>query len=135
MPAVTYLKDKRNKIESKYHQVTQRIATTYELINQNKVDVVYPYQCGIYQWATKYNMEIISKTRMAHEMNSVSIAVAEYLLDNFDIVKEYCEKIKSSRNSILKALNNLGLNVRGKHGNYILVTFKNEETAKGAVKF
>ena len=88
-----------------------------------------------YTVSTKYNMEIISKMRMAHEMNSLSIAVAEYLLDNFDIVKEYCEKIKSSRNAILKALNNLGLNVRGKHGNYILVTFKNEETARRVVKF
>ena len=68
-------------------------------------------------------------------MNSVSIAIAEYLLDNIDMVMNYCEKIKNSRNLILKDLKNLGLNVRGQHGNYILITFKSEEIAKNLVRF
>ena len=34
-----------------------------------------------------------------------------------------------------KDLKSIGLNVRGKHGNYILVTFKTEEVAKNIVKF
>ena len=46
------------------------------------------------------------------------------LLDNFDMVQNYCEKIKTSRDLTLKDLKSMGLNVRGKHGNYILVTFK-----------
>ena len=85
--------------------------------------------------SSEENMDIISKMRPAHEMNSVSIAIAEYLLDNIDMVMNYCEKIKNSRNLILKDLKNLGLNVRGQHGNYILITFKSEEIAKNLVKF
>jgi len=88
-----------------------------------------------YTISTSENMEIISKMRIAHELNSVSIAVAEYLLDNFDMVQNYCEKIKTSRDLTLKDLKSMGLNVRGKHGNYILVTFKTEEVAKNVVKF
>mgnify|MGYP000911216476 CR=1 FL=1 len=34
------------------------------------------------------NMKIISKARIAHELSSVSIAVAEYLLDNYKILKD-----------------------------------------------
>ena len=30
----------------------------YDAIVNKRIDVVYPYNCGIYQWATKYNMEI-----------------------------------------------------------------------------
>ena len=31
---------------------------SYTALNENKLDVVYPYQCGIYQWKATYNMEI-----------------------------------------------------------------------------
>ena len=30
----------------------------YSIINDDLVDVVYPYQCGIYQWCADYNQEI-----------------------------------------------------------------------------
>lgn len=88
-----------------------------------------------YTVSSEENMDIISKMRPAHEMNSVSIAIAEYLLDNIDQVMNYCEKIKTSRNLILKDLKDLDLNVRGQHGNYILITFKSQEIAKNLVKF
>ncbi len=34
-----------------YHQA-------YGAIDDDKADVVYPYQCGIYQWKAEYNMQI-----------------------------------------------------------------------------
>lgn len=34
---------------------------SYESINEDNVDVVYPYGCGIYQWKTEYNQEIYDK--------------------------------------------------------------------------
>ncbi len=34
MPVATYLKDKRKKIESKYHQVAKRFESKYELIHR-----------------------------------------------------------------------------------------------------
>lgn len=30
----------------------------YDTINENQVDVVYPYGCGIYQWCADYNQDI-----------------------------------------------------------------------------
>lgn len=36
-----------------YHQA-------YNSINDDYVDIVYPYGCGIYQWRTEYNMDIYS---------------------------------------------------------------------------
>ena len=36
---------------SSYHQA-------YNAINDDHVDIVYPYGCGIYQWRAEYNMEI-----------------------------------------------------------------------------
>ena len=88
-----------------------------------------------YTISTEKNMEILSKARFAHESNSLSIAVAEYLLDNIDIVYDYCEKIKNSRSKTINELKNLGLNARGKHGLYVLVPFKDAETAKNIVEY
>ena len=79
-------------------------------------------------------MEIISKMRMAHEQSSLSIAVAEYLLDNFDIVDDYVNKIKNSRDSTLKELQNLDFEARGKHGNYIFIKFREKSIAKEVVE-
>jgi len=39
---------------SSYHEA-------YRLINDDHADVVYPYQCGIYQWCADYNMEIFNE--------------------------------------------------------------------------
>jgi len=34
----------------------------YDLIINDKADIVYPYQCGIYQWCADFNMEISNST-------------------------------------------------------------------------
>ena len=39
---------------SSYHEA-------YQLINDGHADVVYPYQCGIYQWCAEYDMQINSE--------------------------------------------------------------------------
>ena len=85
--------------------------------------------------STEENMEIISKMRIAHELSSTSIAIAEYLLDNFYIVENYCQQIKKSRDMILSEINKLGLEARGKHGNYILIKFASEKIANNLVNF
>tara|TARA_B100001765_G_C19497168_1_gene337234 strand:+ start:948 stop:2024 length:1077 start_codon:yes stop_codon:yes gene_type:complete len=88
-----------------------------------------------YTISTEENMEIISKMRIAHELSSTSIAIAEYLLDNFYIVQNYCKQITQSRDITLTEINNLGLEARGKHGNYLLIRFKSEEIANNVVNF
>ncbi len=39
---------------SSYHEA-------YSLINEGHADVVYPYQCGIYQWCADYDMQIYNE--------------------------------------------------------------------------
>ena len=70
-------------------------------------------------------MSIISKPRLAHELSSLSIAIAEYLLDNYDKVREYCDEIISSREFVKEELKKLGLKSHGYKGNYLLITFHN----------
>lgn len=44
----------------------------YDLLEKNEADVVYPYQCGIYQWRANYNMEIYNSF-----MNTLSTDVLD----------------------------------------------------------
>ena len=44
----------------------------YHLLESNQVDVVYPYQCGIYQWRSAYNMDTFNSF-----MNTLSTNVLD----------------------------------------------------------
>lgn len=88
-----------------------------------------------YTVSSAENMKILSKARIAHELSSVSIAIAEYLLDNFHIVKKNILEIKKSRKIVKKKLAKLGLASRSFKGNYILIKFKNYNEANSIVKF
>ena len=88
-----------------------------------------------YTIANKNLMKILSKARIAHELSSFSIAAAEYLLDNYRIVKNYLNEIVISRNYVLNKLKNLeaDIDVRAKHGNYVLINLKTNKKAKEIV--
>lgn len=88
-----------------------------------------------YTVSNKENMSIISKARIAHELSSVSIAIAEYLLDNYSIVKRNCNLIKKSREITKSALGKLGLYCRSEFGNYILIKFESHSDAKKVVNY
>ena len=89
-----------------------------------------------YTISNKKMMKILSKARIAHELSSFSIAAAEYLLDNYQIVKKYLRNIIRSRNYTFKKLKSLKANieVRTKHGNYILINLKSNKKAIAVVK-
>ena len=55
-------------------------------------------------------MSILSKPRLAHELSSLSIAIAEYLIENYHLVKNNCNKIIEFREFLKNELQNLGLN-------------------------
>jgi histidinol-phosphate aminotransferase len=88
-----------------------------------------------YMVSTRENMELLGKTRFAHEANSVSAAMAEYLLDNFDIVKDYTAEINQSRIYVKQELEKLGIEARGNKGNYLLITLKSSQEIKECVEF
>jgi histidinol-phosphate aminotransferase len=85
--------------------------------------------------ANKNIMEIISKPRLAHELSSISIAIAEYLIDNFEIVQKNCTEVVDSRNFISNELKKLGLEVHGSNGNYLLITFHSNSQASKIVEY
>lgn len=81
------------------------------------------------------NMEILSKTRFAHESNSLSIAVAEYLLDNYNIVEKSVEQVIEGRTYIKDELSNIGLKTHGSKGNFLLINLESNEKAKYIVSY
>ncbi|MBS0185063.1 MAG: histidinol-phosphate aminotransferase family protein [Proteobacteria bacterium] len=88
-----------------------------------------------YMVSTSENMDLLCKTRFAHEANSFSAAMAEYLLDHFEIVKNYTHQINQSRIYVKEALQKLGIPSRGEKGNYLLITLKSNEQTKKCVEF
>tara|TARA_B100001057_G_scaffold234218_1_gene234531 strand:- start:13570 stop:14637 length:1068 start_codon:yes stop_codon:yes gene_type:complete len=87
-----------------------------------------------YLVANKKIIDIVSKTRFAHETNSLSTTVAEYLLDNFNLVKRYNLSIIKSRLRLKKELKKIDINSFGKYGNYLLIDLRNNQDASRIVK-
>ncbi len=80
------------------------------------------------------NMNILNKTRIAHESNSLSIAVADYLIDNFANIEKQCLEIVKTRKYLQKELLKLDIKSRGIKGNFLLIIFKNNTEASKIVK-
>lgn len=81
------------------------------------------------------NMEVLSKTRFAHESNSLSIAVAEYLLDNIDIVGKSVERVIEGRAYIKDKLTELNIQTHGSKGNFLLLDLQSNNKAKHIVSY
>jgi len=83
-----------------------------------------------YLISNKENMNILAKTRFAHESNSLSNAVAEYLLDNYSIVEQYNTEVIKSREDLKATLKKLGIPAYAKTGNYMLLDLGNPLRAR-----
>ena len=81
------------------------------------------------------NMNVLTKTRMAHESNSLINAVGEYLLDNYSIVEKYNNKVIESRDSLKIELAKLNIKTHGSNGNFLLLDIGDPEKAKNFVNF
>jgi histidinol-phosphate aminotransferase len=79
------------------------------------------------------NMNVLSKTRFAHESNSLSNAVAEYLLDNYPMVQQYNNRVVASREEVKKTLGSIGIPAVGCTGNYLLLDLGAAPRAKAYV--
>jgi histidinol-phosphate aminotransferase len=77
-----------------------------------------------YMASSEGNMEYFSKTRFAHETSGLSAAVAEYALDNFEIISDYNSKVQSSRDKIKNLIEGMGYRCHGSLGNYLLIDLK-----------
>ncbi len=88
-----------------------------------------------YMISSKENMNILSKTRFAHESNSLSNSVAEYLIDNYNLVEMYNKQVIESREALKPILASLGIKTHGSNGNYLLLDLGTSDQAQSYVKF
>ncbi len=123
-------------IDEAYHLFGSE--TAVELINEfENVIVARTFSKGFgvpsirlgYLLASEDNMSVLSKTRFAHESNALSNSVAEYLLDNYQIVREYNDKVIHSRETLKIKLKDLGIKANGNKGNYLLLDLGTKESA------
>jgi histidinol-phosphate aminotransferase len=89
-----------------------------------------------YLISNEANMSVLTKTRLAHESNSLTNAVAEYLIDNYEnVVKVYNDRVIASRDALKKTLHALDISTHGNNGNYLLLDLKTADRAKKFVTF
>ena len=81
------------------------------------------------------NMSVLSKNRLAHESNSLTNYVAEYMLLNFSLVQDYIDAVVDSRSRMADYLKSLNLNFNVGVGNYILIDLGSSDRAKACVSF
>ena len=81
------------------------------------------------------NMDVLNKTRFAHESNSLRNVVAEYLLDNYEIVDDYVQQVIRGRAYVKNELTNLGIFCHGDSANYLLVDLVDFEIRDKIVSF
>ncbi len=81
------------------------------------------------------NISLLAKTRLAHESNSLSNIVAEYVLDNIQIVNEYNANVIISREYTKQFLKKHKIKSYGNFGNYLLLDLLNNNKAINFVEF
>lgn len=87
-----------------------------------------------YLISNEQNMNVLSKTRFAHESNALTNAVAEYLLDNYSMVENYNAKVISARTALKSILNTLDIANWGTSGNFLLLDMMDDVRAKSYVE-
>tara|TARA_B100000315_G_C14501357_1_gene552490 strand:- start:25 stop:1125 length:1101 start_codon:yes stop_codon:yes gene_type:complete len=88
-----------------------------------------------YMISNEDNMDVLNKTRFAYETNSLRNAVAEYLLDNYNLVDDYVQKVINGRNYVKDELKKIGIKCNGDTANYLLVDLVNCEKRDKTVAF
>ena len=81
------------------------------------------------------NMNIFSKTRFAHEANALNTAVAEYMLDHYEIVDSYIKQVIESRDSLKEKIRSLGIKCYGKKANFILIDLVSSDICRQTEAF
>ncbi len=88
-----------------------------------------------YLISNKSFIKFLSANRLAHETNSLSVKVADYLLDNWKVVKKYNQDVIKSREYVKKQLKKINISSEGKYGNYLLINMDNHQKNENIIKF
>ena len=85
--------------------------------------------------SNKNLIKFLSANRLAHETNTLSVKVADYLLDNWKLVKKYNQEVIHSREFVKKELKKIKISSDGRYGNYLLIDMKDKSKNKKLVNF
>ena len=84
--------------------------------------------------ANKKIISIMNSYRLSYESNFLTDTVVKYFIDNFQIIKNYINKVKIGREYVRNECKKLGFNVIGKYSNFLLIDFRNNLLKKKLIK-
>jgi len=88
-----------------------------------------------YLLGSKGNIDYVSKTRSGYETNSISMEIAIFFIENYDLILNYVSEVKIGLKFLKEKLANLNIEFNGgEAGNYIYIDLKNEKNADQMVK-
>jgi histidinol-phosphate aminotransferase len=79
------------------------------------------------------NIAMLAKTRLAHESNALGNAVAEHLLDNYQMVEKYLREVCAARDQMKNILAGLGIPAHGTVGSCLLLDLGSQTRARAYV--
>lgn len=80
--------------------------------------------------ANRKIISIMNSYRLSYESNFLTDTVVKYFIDNFQIIKNYINKVKLGREYVRSECKKLGFDVIGKYSNFLLIDFKNNMLKK-----
>ena len=80
--------------------------------------------------ANRKIISIMNSYRLSYESNFLTDTVVKYFIDNFQIIKNYINKVKLGREYVRSECKKLGFDVIGKYSNFLLIDFKNKMLKK-----
>ena len=84
-----------------------------------------------YVMSDKKNIEYISKMRTGYEANSLSMEVASFFIDHYDIVESYVKDVKGGFKYLKEELDKIWVEYNGGDtSNFLYINIKNKENAK-----
>ena len=84
--------------------------------------------------ANKKIISIMNSYRLSYESNFLTDTVVKYFIDNFQIIKNYINKVKIGREYVRNECKKLGFNVIGKYSNFLLIDLRNNLLKKKLIK-
>jgi len=88
-----------------------------------------------YLLGSKENIKYVSKTRTGYETNSLSMEVALYFIDNYNLILDYVSEVKVGMDFLKIELRKLNIEFNGgETGNYIYINLKSKNLSTQIVQ-
>ena len=100
-------------IDEAYIEFSERDSIINEINNYSNLFITRTFSKGFgaagcrvgMVFSNEENIELISKFRQMYEISGVSMKYCEFLLDNYSVVNDYIENVKTEKKKIISLLN------------------------------